>query len=83
MELRKLNPLRLGLFGAAVLAGGFGWIAVWMHFNSFDPYPLSDGPFMPMWPRLVSFCGLALVLSALVWALVRWIRRKATGSRTN
>jgi hypothetical protein len=81
MELKKWSPLRLGLFGAAVLVAGFGWIAIWMHFNTIDPYPLSDGPSLPTLPRLVFFCGLALVLSALVWALARWMKLKTSGSR--
>ncbi len=73
----------MGLFGAAVIVGSIGWAAAGWNINYFDPYPLSDGPSLPTWPGLVFLCGLALVLSALVWALACRVTRKTSGSRYN
>ena len=62
----------MGVFAAVLLLGSIVWLAEWSHINPAS-FALSDGPTAPIWPSLLGGCGLGVVVSALVWALARWI----------
>jgi len=70
----------VGVFGAVLLLGSIVWLAEWSHINPAS-FALSDGPTAPIWPSLLGWCGLGLVVIASVWASVRWARQKNSISR--
>lgn len=74
----RFGPFRLGLIGATLFLGCFGWSYVWWSVNQPSP-ALSDGPTIPTSIRLACLTGVILLLYASGWGLARWVRNRVSG----
>jgi hypothetical protein len=77
MTLRLITPLRLGLLGIAFFIGALAWVAVWSYPAKRNDPPgwIMDRPIPGGAYYFREFAAL-LVVSALVWAIAAWARRR-------
>ena len=77
MRLRLITPLRLGLLGIALFIAAVAWVAVWSYFAKRNGPPgwILDRAIPGGTYYLAEFAAL-LVVSALVWAVAAWARRR-------
>ena len=76
---KRVSPFRVGILGIACYAGSIAWVATWSKLvHRADPPGWIVEHTIPAGAYYLAAFGGLLFISALLWAVARWILHKGS-----